>query len=75
MLSKLRNYSSYFLWFVITTFVGFMAFSGVEQCGSTAAQRGILAEINGQPISVRQYSSAVTRAPPSKGAKSIRRAS
>ena len=62
MLSKLRNYSSYFLWFVITTFVGFMAFSGVEQCGSTAAQRGILAEINGQPISVRQYSSAVTRA-------------
>lgn len=62
MLSKLRDYSSYFLWFVVTTFVGFMAFSGVETCGSTAAQRGILAEVNGQPITVRTYSSAVSRA-------------
>jgi peptidyl-prolyl cis-trans isomerase D len=62
MLSKLRDYSSYFLWFVVITFVGFMAFSGVQECGSNPAQRGILAEINGHPITLQAFSMAVSRA-------------
>jgi peptidyl-prolyl cis-trans isomerase D len=62
MLSTLRDYSSYFLWFVVITFVGFMAFSGVQQCGADPAQRGIMAEINGQPITFNAYNAAVTRA-------------
>jgi len=62
MLSTLRDYSSYFLWFVVVTFVGFMAFSGVQECGTSPAQRGILAEINGQPITLQVYSMAVSRA-------------
>jgi len=62
MLSKLRDYSSYFLWFVVITFVGFMAFSGVQECGSEPYQRGIIAEINGQPISLAVYNNAVQRA-------------
>jgi peptidyl-prolyl cis-trans isomerase D len=62
MLSKLRDYSSYFLWFLIISFVGFMAFSGVQECGSGPAQRGIVAEINGQPITLAAYSNAISRA-------------
>jgi peptidyl-prolyl cis-trans isomerase D len=62
MLSTLRDYSSYFLWFVVVTFVGFMAFSGLQECGTSPAQRGILAEINGQPITLQVYSMAVSRA-------------
>lgn len=62
MLSKLRDYSSYFLWFVVITFVGFMAFSGVQECGSEPYQRGIIAEINGQPITLAAYNAAVSRA-------------
>lgn len=62
MLSKLRDYSSYFLWFLIISFVGFMAFSGVQECGAGPAQRGIVAEINGQPITLAAYSNAISRA-------------
>jgi peptidyl-prolyl cis-trans isomerase D len=62
MLSTLRDYSSYFLWFVVITFVGFMAFSGVRQCGASPSSRGVLAEINGQPITLSAYSMAVSRA-------------
>ena len=62
MLSKLRDYSSYFLWFVVVTFVGFMAFSGVQQCGTTPSQRGVLAEINGLPITSQAFSLAEGRA-------------
>lgn len=62
MLSTLRDYSSYFLWFVVLTFVGFMAFSGVQECGSSPATRGVLAEINGQPITLSNYSMAVSMA-------------
>ena len=62
MLSTLRDYSSYFLWFVVVTFVGFMAFSGVQECGAGPAQRGILAEVNGQPLTLQAYSVAVSRA-------------
>lgn len=62
MLSTLRNYSSYFLWFVVVTFVGFMAFSGLQECGTSPSQRGILAEVNGQPITLQVYSMAVSRA-------------
>jgi peptidyl-prolyl cis-trans isomerase D len=62
MLSTLRDYSSYFLWFVVITFVGFMAFSGVQECGMDPARRGIMAEVNGQPISFNIFNQAVTRA-------------
>lgn len=62
MLSTLRDYSSYFLWFVVITFVGFMAFSGVEECGMDPARRGIMAEINGQPITFNAFNAAMTRA-------------
>lgn len=62
MLSKLRDYSSYFLWFIVVTFVGFMAFSGLQECGASPSSRGVLAEVNGQPITLSAYSQAVSRA-------------
>lgn len=62
MLAKLRDYSSYFLWFVVITFVGFMAFSGIRQCGASPSTRGVLAEINGQALTLSAYSQAVSRA-------------
>ena len=62
MLAKLRDYSSYFLWFIVITFVGFMAFSGVRECGASPSTRGVLAEVNGQPITLSAYSQAVSRA-------------
>lgn len=62
MLSTLRDYSSYFLWFVVITFVGFMAFSGVQECGMDPARRGIMAEVNGQPITFNAFNAAMTRA-------------
>ena len=70
MLSKLRDYSSYFLWFVVVTFVGFMAFSGVQECGSSPAQRGVLAEVNGQPILLQTFNMAVSRATQNRQAES-----
>jgi len=70
MLSKLRDYSSYFLWFIVITFVGFMAFSGLQECGGSPATRGVLAEINGQPITLSAYSQAVSRATQNRQAES-----
>lgn len=70
MLSTLRDYSSYFLWFVVITFVGFMTISGVRECGSSPSTRGVLAEINGQPITLSQYSMAVSRATQNRQAES-----
>lgn len=70
MLRTLRDYSSYFLWFVVITFVGFMAFSGVRACGSSPSTRGVLAEINGQPITLSAYSMAVGRATQNRQAQS-----
>jgi len=70
MLSKLRDYSSYFLWFVVVTFVGFMAFSGVGECVTSPAQRGVLAEVNGQEITRQTFNLAVSRATQNRQAQS-----
>ncbi len=63
MITKLRKKISVFLWFAVAIFVSFIFFQwGMQFAGKkslTKAQKGIIAEVNGTPISTVSYNNIV----------------